>query len=173
MDVWLASERLDLRRPNVDDAEAVFRVHSDERTYAHLPSGRMRVRDEADGLVQAWSAHWDTHGFGYAVVQRRSDADVIGFCGVKHQHVTGEDVLNLYYRFAPEAWGGGYATEAATAVTQWASRSGLGLPVVARIALNNPASASVARRVGFVLTQARDPEDPVPHELWRFEPEPV
>lgn len=163
-DPWLRTGRLLLRRPEPDDVRRVFEVHSDPRTYRHLPAGRMRHVDEAIALVAAWTRHWDEHGFGYAVVEHHGGHPALGFAGAKHQHVVGCDVLNLYYRFAPEAWGNGYAVECMRAVIDELAARLPELPVLARAATNNPA-VRVAERVGLVRQDVVDPHDPVPHVL--------
>ncbi|MET9968566.1 GNAT family N-acetyltransferase [Streptomyces sp. NPDC006356] len=51
-------------------------------------------------------------------------------------------ILNLFYRFATSAWGQGFAAEAATEVTAWASRHVPDLPLIARVRpANSPRSA--------------------------------
>lgn len=144
----------------------MFAIHADPQTYRHLPSGRMRERAEAVALVEAWNAHWEEHGFGYAVVRERGGGPVLGFTGVKHQRVLDRAVLNVYYRFDPRAWGRGFATEALAAVLGRLANDPDAVPVVARIATNNPASESVVGRLGFVPSAGADPRDAVPHRLW-------
>ena len=57
--------------------------------------------------------------------------------------------IELTYTLAPEAWGNGYATEAATAVLDYALGT-LGLPeVLAEIDEGNTASAAVIKRLGM------------------------
>lgn len=171
----LVSERLVLSRPVPEDLDAIFGVHGDRRTYAHHPEGVMREPGEALELYAAWLAHWDAHGFGYATVRDGSGQQlrsgeaagptVLGFAGLKWQEVLGHRVLNLYYRFAPESWGNGYATEAARTLTAWAGQRHRATPVLARVAIANPASRRVAEKAGLTLIDDRDPADPVPHRL--------
>lgn len=141
-------------------------MHSDPRTYRHLPAGRMRKLDQARSLVAAWTQHWDEHAFGYAVVVDAADHRVLGFAGAKHQRVVGQDVLNLYYRFAPESWGHGFATESTAAVADHLAARFPNLSLLARVATNNPASIRVAQRLGLLRQDVVDPDDRVPHVLY-------
>jgi [ribosomal protein S5]-alanine N-acetyltransferase len=54
-----------------------------------------------------------------------------------------------FYRLGPEAWGSGVATEAATAVVDWATVHRPDRPVIARVRPDNIASAKVAARAGL------------------------
>lgn len=186
----LTSSRLVFCEPGQDDADAVFRVHGDPRTYAHHPSWVMVDPTQAREVPAFWRAHWQEHGFGYAVLRRRADpesrmgdeirvgdegtqgldppvraGEILGFAGLKWQTVLGHRVLNLYYRLAPEAWGQGYATEAAQALVHWAAEHHPDTPVLARVALANPASQHAAESAGLVLIPETDPQDPVPHRI--------
>lgn len=133
----------------------------------------MRDRAQAQELLVHWRQHWRHHGFGYAVLRRRQVpaptgpdvGEVLGFAGLKWQTLLGRDVLNLYYRFAPESWGQGFAAETATTLVQWANLTLPQAPVVARVALNNPASMRVAEKAGLRSITATDPDDHVPHQL--------
>jgi [ribosomal protein S5]-alanine N-acetyltransferase len=162
---WLASERLSARRPTADDLAAVWRIHSDPETYRHHPAGCPHHREEAAGLLDHWVEHWQRWGFGYAVIRTLGSPDAIGFAGLRWQRLGGP-VLNLYYRFAPAAWGHGHATEIAAAIVAWARTTHPATPVIARIALNNPASMRVAERIGMAVTTVIDPGDDVPHVIY-------
>lgn len=167
---WIETDRLLLRRPERGDLRRVFEIHSDPRTYRHLPSGVMREESQAAARLDDWMRHWDEHGFGYAVAESRADAAVVGFAGVCHQHLAGHDVLNLYYRLDPAHWGRGLATEAAGAVVRARPTRVPGRPVVARIARNNPESVRVAERLGLRRDLLEDPGDTVPHWLYSTDP---
>ncbi|WP_141763018.1 GNAT family N-acetyltransferase, partial [Corynebacterium sp. HMSC070H05] len=88
--------------------------HSDPRTYEHRPELTMKTRDEAVELARSWQNNWAEQQLGYYTV-RTLDGATIGFTGVRHSEEADEEVLNLYYRFAPESQGQGYAKEAAAA----------------------------------------------------------
>lgn len=124
----------------------------------------MRDRDQAAALLDAWLRSWTDLGFGYATVF--ADDALVGFCGVKPQRVVGREVMNLYYRFAPSAWGHGYAAEAAAAIADWSAAAHPSAPVLARMARNNPASQRVAERIGLTRLDLIDPEDEIPHWIY-------
>jgi RimJ/RimL family protein N-acetyltransferase len=61
------------------------------------------------------------------------------------------DAWNLGYRFAPEAWGHGFATEAATVALAAARATRPDTPVTARVLGNNAGSIRVLERIGLEL----------------------
>lgn len=151
-DEQLQTARLSLRRPTQADIDAIFTIHSDPRTCLHNPSDALTRHEQAQQLYQRWDDQWQHCGYGYWVVRHHGAALQLGFCGIKPMQLHGIDVLNLFYRFATSAWGQGLASEAATAVTTWASRQLPDLPLIARVRPANIASQRVAIRAG--LTRA-------------------
>ncbi|MFD5792642.1 GNAT family N-acetyltransferase [Streptomyces diastatochromogenes] len=154
----LLTARLALRRPGEADIDAILAVHSDPETCTHNPADALARFEEAEALYRRWDGQWERHGYGYWVVRRHGSARQLGFCGVKSMELHGERVLNLFYRFATDAWGQGFAGEAAAAVTTWASRHVPDLPLIARIRPANLASQRVAVRAGLSRAQHLDTE---------------
>ena len=149
----MRTDRLRLSRPTPTDTAGVFAILGDPRTVEHNPSDRLADRGEAAALVARWVRHWDEHGFGYWCVLELGADRIIGYAGVKRMRIGGRSVLNLVYRFVPEVWGRGLATEAAAAVV---SRTRDELPeetIVARVRPDNRASQRVALNIGL----RRDP----------------
>ncbi len=148
----LMTARLSLRRPTSADIDVIYRVHHDPKACEHNPADMLRTRVEAEDLYRRWDQHWQHHGFGYWVI-RAYEADdqrlTLGFCGLKLTRLVGREVLNLFYRLDPAAWGNGVATEAATAVVGWATTHLPDRPIIARVRPDNVASAAVARRAGL------------------------
>ncbi|MBS7457546.1 GNAT family N-acetyltransferase [Coralloluteibacterium stylophorae] len=54
------------------------------------------------------------HGFGRLACIDLDSGHLIGFCGLKFSEELG--AIDIGYRFVPECWGKGYATESARAV---------------------------------------------------------
>ena len=96
-----------------------------------------------------WSGHWE-QGLGYWIVEESVLGRPIGVCGVKAVDLHGRPSWNLLYRFLPEAWGNGYASEAARASIEAAAQVDASRPVVARIRPANSGSAPVAETIGLV-----------------------
>ncbi|WP_189195546.1 GNAT family N-acetyltransferase [Micromonospora fulviviridis] len=143
----LVTARLSLRRPTPADIDLIYDVHSDPRACAHNPADMLSTRDEAEDRYQRWDGHWQRHGFGYWVVH--ADRRRLGFCGIKVMALRRREVLNLFYRLDPSAWGNGIATEAATAVVGWATAHRPDHPVIARVRPENTGSQRVAVRAGL------------------------
>lgn len=142
--------RLELRAVSVADVDVLFGLNSDPRVWTHLPSGVHTARGQTAEQV-AWVAQaWDRDGLAYWTAWRRDDGAFVGIGGCRR---TGGGVAwNLYYRFAPEAQGNGFATEVAEAALAAARSVNPELPVVALILEGNPASRAVAEKVGLRLT---------------------
>jgi [ribosomal protein S5]-alanine N-acetyltransferase len=148
----LLTARLALRRPTPDDLDVILRIHRDPRACAHNPSDMIATWAEAEERYASWDRHWQVHAFGYWVVHPREAGarrPVMGFCGLKVMLLAGREVLNLFYRLDPAAWGKGIATEAAACVVDWAVTHDRGRPIVARVRPENVASATVAERAGL------------------------
>jgi RimJ/RimL family protein N-acetyltransferase len=144
------TERLLLRRIQEGDLDAVFTLHADPETSRFDPSGPLRSLDAARELLRLWLGDWARHGVGYWVVERRDEpGTVVGFSGVRHKVLEGQPVLNLAYRFRPQSWGLGYATEVARVALALARKHLPHVPVVALIDLDNAPSLRVAERLGM------------------------
>ncbi len=152
----LFTARLSLRRPTAADISAILAIHRDERACAHNPSDRLVTEAEAVDLYHRWDEHWKRHGFGYWALRTHNESQILGFCGVKVMQLHGAEVLNLFYRLDPAAWGNGFATEAALAVAQWASANASQWPLIARVRPDNTASIRVAEHVGLQRAEQLD-----------------
>jgi RimJ/RimL family protein N-acetyltransferase len=148
------------------DLDAVYRIHADPRTNKHNPAGPDPDREASRARLAEWIDHWDGHGFGYWTVevasteQRGSVPDaVVGFSGVRHETWLSRPVLNLYYRFAADSWGRGYASEVARHAVAWAAENHPGIPVLARTKPENIPSQRTAQAAGLVRRHDLEVDD--------------
>ena len=145
----MRTERLRLTRPSATDSTGVFAILGDPRTVEHNPCDRLQDLGEAAELVARWDRHWGEHGFGYWCVRESGSKRIIGYAGVKWMLMDGRRVLNLVYRFVPEVWGRGFATEAAAAVVSRTLDEMPAETIVARVRPDNRASRNVALKAGL------------------------
>lgn len=148
-------------RPAVDaDRDAIAALNAHPRVGEWL--GGVRDRAESDAFVDRVQAHQAEHGFGFWVVERQADAFVVGMTGIwwTPDDVGLGRVVEIGWRFLPDAWGQGYATEAAKAALAYGFET-VGLPeIIAFTARSNLASQSVMRRIGMSHDPARDFDHP-------------
>lgn len=160
------TERLVLRRPREADLDAVYRIHADPETNRYNPAGPDPDMAASRDRLQQWLGHWDRHGFGYwTVTASGEEAAPLGFCGVRHEQWLDQPVLNLYYRFGPEVWGRGLATEAACHAVTLASRHFPGVPVLARTKPDNLPSQRTALAAGLTRRAELDRHDGTGHAV--------
>lgn len=164
--VRIQTDRLILRKPCLDDIENVFSIHSNPETNHHNPGGPMKDLDVARERVVEWIDDWTKYGIGYWSVIEQLHEKVIGISGVRMMEWSGRTILNLYYRYDPEAWGKGYATEAAKEALKAVQSSQSELPVVARTRPTNTSAMRVAERIGLQRRPDLDTEHVVYVSRW-------
>lgn len=152
----IQTKRLTLRKPRPTDALDVFVIHGDPRTNQYNPAGPDTSIDVSQGRLDGWLKNWEEDGIGYFVVENMGLT--VGFAGVRHADAAdwgekAEPVLNLYYRFAPEAQGHGFAGEAVRAVLDYAAEQRPDRPVVVITKPTNMPSIGLAKHLGFEFTR--------------------
>jgi RimJ/RimL family protein N-acetyltransferase len=153
----VTTERLLLRPFRESEVEVIFALHGDPETNRFNPNGPMRTLDDARERLALWLGDWSQKGVGYWAVERlEAPGVVVGVGGVRHKELQGQTVLNLAYRFAPEAWGSGFATEVSRVTLEQAREHIPDVPVVAIINQVNAPSIRVAERLGMRLDRVID-----------------
>lgn len=147
--------RLHLRPVELQDRDAFLEIHADPRTNVHTPGGPP-AQEWIEGMLAGVIASWENSGMSYWSVE--VDRRVIGVAGVEVHKILGRDCWNLYYRFAPEAWGQGYAAEAAREAVEVAQLIEPPRPIVARTRSANTPAIRVAERAGLVRRPDLDHE---------------
>jgi RimJ/RimL family protein N-acetyltransferase len=150
----LRTERLLLRPLTIDHVDDYHRVYADPRTWVHLPSGRHTSRGESARAIERSMQSHRSYGFGHCAVVLREPVDGLpagAFLGSAGAAMLEFDAWNLGYRFAPEAWGHGFATEAATLSLAAARSASPDTPVTARVLASNTSSVRVLERLGLEL----------------------
>ncbi|MCW4457274.1 GNAT family N-acetyltransferase [Microbacterium sp. MPKO10] len=149
----LTTDRLTLRSWTVRDADFVFDMYSRHEVRRYIGQGEvMQERDEAVKLLERWSdlQHPVHHIWA---IERTDDEQLLGALLLKSIPASGTGGVpsgetEIGWHLHPDAWGHGFASEAARRVLDHAWAAGLDRIV----AVTNPANAAsmaVCRRIGM------------------------
>jgi RimJ/RimL family protein N-acetyltransferase len=153
------TERLVLREWREGDRAPFAALNADPRVSEHL-SGPLD-RAASDALVDRIVARWASDGHGLWAVERREDGRFLGFVGLAAPSFEAAftPCVEVGWRLAPEAWGYGYATEAAREALRFGFEE-LGLEEIVSFTVpGNLKSRAVMERIGLT----RDPADDFLH----------
>lgn len=144
----LDTPRLSLRWFAPADADFVRALVNDPDWLRHIGPRDVHTPQQAAAWIENnLVAHYRQHGMGLWAVQRRSDAALMGMCGLVCRDFL--EAPDVGYAFLPAHRGQGYAREAAQACLQHAA-SALGLPrVLAIVKPGNAASVRVLEAIGM------------------------
>ncbi|MBQ1443633.1 MAG: GNAT family N-acetyltransferase [Renibacterium sp.] len=150
-----ATERLLLRRWTPADADFVFDLYSrwEVKQFIGAVPSIMESRQEAVDRIEKLRA-FDHPVHGFWAVQNKQDGELLGTILFKLIPASGEvppvpsAETEIGWHFHPDAWGRGYASEAATRVLAHGFEQGLER-IVAVTSPDNRASQKVCLRIGM------------------------
>lgn len=163
-----ATERLVLRSWRDGDA-AAFEAACNTLAVTRFTGG-LQTREQIEGAVARIRQCEADHGYCFWAIERQADGAFLGFCGLKRLNAEGapdpiRDTPEIGWRLREDAWGQGYALEAATAALDLAFDR-FALDQVHAITLtDNAASWGLMRRLGMTARPDLDFDMPVygPH----------
>ncbi len=143
----IETQRLLLRSLQADDASPLATLWTDPDVTQFM--GGPRDFEAVREILLADTQVVPLPEFDLWPVIEKATGQIIGHCGLLDREVDGVTEIELVYVFAKSAWGQGYATEMAAAVTAYAFDQ-LGLErIISLIDPDNTASESVAEKVGL------------------------
>ena len=149
----IRTERLLLRQWREEDREPFAALNADPVVMEHFPS--TMSREASDAFVDFNIRTIDERGWGLWAVD--AHGTFIGFVGLNEPNFM--PGVEIGWRLARDAWGHGYATEAAQAALAYAHDE-LGLDeVISFTATTNLRSRKVMERIGMT----HDPKDDFDH----------
>jgi RimJ/RimL family protein N-acetyltransferase len=139
--------RLVLRKPALEDAEAIFsRYASDPEVTRFLSWPRHESVDATRAFLEFSNTAWERWPAGPYLVESRKDGRLLGGTGFAFE-TAGQAATG--YVLAKDAWGQGYATEALQAIVEIAR--GIGVHRLHAVCHpENRASQRVLDKCGFV-----------------------
>ena len=150
----LETPRLTMREAGIEDAPFVLELLNAPGFVQGIGDRGVRTLDEAQAYIETRiiSSYRD-HGFGMWIVTPKDSPAPMGLAGLVKRDVLAH--VDVGYAFLEQAWGQGYAREAAAAVLAHA-RGALGLETVAAIVNpNNLASRRVLETIGLRFVDVR------------------
>lgn len=151
--IFIETHRLILRELIADDAERMFLLDSNPEVMKYLGQKILTKVEESAVLIDKIRKQYEENGIGRWAVVEKSSGLLIGWCGLKilREETNGyKDIYELGYRFLPESWGKGYASESAKAALDYGFHT-LNVDVIYAYALcDNSASNHVLRKLGFL-----------------------
>ncbi|HEY0113067.1 MAG TPA: GNAT family N-acetyltransferase [Allosphingosinicella sp.] len=156
--MMIETERLRLRDWTPDDAEPFIRHLNTPAVMRWL--GGVRTEEEQRSIVSDRFIRWqEERGFTFWVVERKADGELLGFCGLKIADDPAspvEGALEIGWRLREDAWGQGYAREAAAASLDYAFDDIGAERVVALTVEGNTLSWGLMQRLGMRRRQDLD-----------------
>jgi RimJ/RimL family protein N-acetyltransferase len=151
------TERLILREWGERDEWPFYEVMNTPLVMRWL--GGVQPREEWHAGYQRLFGYQRDFGFTFWIVERKSDGQILGFCGLKRANAPGatfQGEVEIGWRLREDAWGKGYAKEAAITSLDLAF-SRFGAPhVVAITALGNEPSQGLMKRLGMARREDLD-----------------
>lgn len=112
----IETERLILRDWQEEDREPMF-AHINSRPNVMRWLLGEQTREKTDEMIDKLKGWQHDHGYTFWAIERKSDGVLLGFCGLKPVEDDGvlpdPGTLEIGWRLREDAWGHGYAREAA------------------------------------------------------------
>jgi ribosomal-protein-alanine N-acetyltransferase len=154
----METNRLILRPFTLDDAAAWLPLISLPEIVRYTGDTPATSVDQArESLRTRPLRDYAVHGYGRLAVIEKSSGRLVGFSGFKY--VVDLQEVDIGYRFLPDCWGKGYATESAQALMAQGPREHGFKRIVGTVHPDNPASGRVLEKLGLRYERTLDPDE--------------
>lgn len=161
----LQTDRLVLRLPRIEDFDRYAQLQGDEDAARYI--GGWQSRPAAWRKFLQMPGAWALQGFGMFSIVDKASGRWLGQAGPWRPEAWPGNEIG--YSLHPDAWGRGYALEAATAAIDWAFEKLGWDDIIHCIDPANDASKKVAQRLGSTLLRTGPmppPYDDKDAEIW-------
>lgn len=148
----LETNRLIMRPFEERDAEDLFLLDSNPDVMKYVGGVVSTKIEQSQQMIEFIQKQYKENGVGRLAVIEKSTNTLIGWSGLKYltSEINGmKNVYELGYRFLPEYWGKGYATETARAALNYAFNEIKTDVVYAMAVTENTGSNRVLQKLGF------------------------
>lgn len=145
--IVLTTKRLILREFETTDAEAMFRLNSNEEVLKYTGDKQFESIEKAKQFFKNYP-DYEENGFGRWAVISKETRETLGWCGLKKHP---DNSVDVGFRFFQNQWNKGFATEAGQACLEYGFQV-LELPqIVANADKENKASIRVLEKIGMTF----------------------
>ncbi len=165
------TERLILRKILPSDEDRLFLLDSNSDVLKYIGVPVVENVNQIRSMIEMLQIQYNENGIGrWAVIEKESGL-LIGWSGLKYYTETLNNHSNFYdlgYRFLPEYWGRGYATETSKFWLDYAFNTFNQSEVYATTDVNHWASKNVLQKVGFEWVDTFDDDGDLT-DWWKIE----
>ena len=151
----LATDRLNIRPFQMEDAEALHAFWSNVDVRRYLWDGMILPMETVRGIIRQSMADFEAHGFGFFSLDLKvTETKIVGFCGFR-RFEDGEQI-ELLFGLLPDYWGEGFVTEAAREVLRHGFEEAGITRVIAATDTPNQRSVRLLMRLGMSFQERRE-----------------
>jgi RimJ/RimL family protein N-acetyltransferase len=136
------------------DAALIEKLHGTPEASRYIGAGTPWTLGYAEQRMSGWMEGFHRNGIAKLKLVSRDDGRFIGRAGFSFFEESGH--FELGYCLAPEEWGKGYATEIASALSEWFFEHRPERKFLAFAHADNSASIHVLRKIGMTEIEPRD-----------------
>ena len=152
MKLPIITERLMLRKLTQKDIDNIFLLDSNPEVMKYVGVPPVTNKQESAKMIENIINQYEKNGTGRLAVIEKESNQFIGWSGIKllTEEVNGfKNVYELGYRFLPEFWGKGYATESAIASLDLGFNQLNADKIYAYADVGNESSSRILTKLGF------------------------
>lgn len=160
----LTTERLRLEKIGVEHKKDLYKLLSNPKVHKFFP--KPLDETEAGLFFERIQHRYQTDGYCFWAVIRKTDNRFLGICGLLNQVIDGKKEIEVGYRLSDAFWNQGYGSEAAMGCILYAKDKLKLRSVISLIRAVNTPSIRVAEKNGLMLEKETVFHD-LPHLVFR------
>ena len=162
----LETERLILREMQPSDAEDMLCLHSNPHVQQYTGETTIVTIQRIQEKIEEKTKEYRDYGYGRWVTILKEGMQFVGWAGLSY--LPEFDEVDLGYRFLPEFWGKGLATEVSRAILKYGFDALQLKRIIAMAMEENRASIRVMQKVGMQFEKLAPYEPGSIDVVWYF-----
>ena len=151
MHIIFETPRLILRQFTIEDAYLIKQLNSDAEVLKYLHEPPLETIDQAKNIITTIILPQYKKKLGRWAINTKNNNEFLGWCGLKYR--SDLDEIDLGYRLKRDAWGKGFATEAAINTLEYAFKKLQLKLITGRAHIENIASIKVLEKIGMQFSR--------------------